>query len=312
MGFEVNASALSKRFGQRYAYRNVEFTFTSGVLGVLGPNGAGKTTLLKTILGLVKPSAGEILVEGVNPRSPWFEKLLPAIGYVPELPVVPLWTTPCILLETLARLEGYTTVEARVRAREALEVVGLAGECETPIGKLSKGARKRVLVAQAFIGERELLVLDEPYSGLDPEWVYRVRELLRTVAREGATVIVSSHILRELEDIATHVLVLKTDQLFYGSIEELRAWLSGTPRILLSVAEPERAVEVLRRGGFNAYTINKGGQLVVAVEGADDPARVLSLLLAENIEISEYRVEKASLEEAYLKLVGASNGLGGG
>ncbi|WP_062661850.1 ABC transporter ATP-binding protein [Aeropyrum camini] len=260
MGFEVSAASLSKRFGRRHAYRDVEFSFASGVLGVLGPNGAGKTTLLKTILGLVKPTDGKILVEGVDPRSPEFERLMPKIGYVPELPEAPLWTTPCMLLETLARLEGYSGVDARVRAGEALELVGLGAECGTPIGRLSKGARKRVLVAQAFLGERELLVLDEPYTGLDPEWVFRVRELVRAAAREGATVIVSSHILRELEDLATHILVLRTAPLFYGTVEEFRAWLSGPPRVILSAGEPRRAVEVLKREGFNAYTIDRGGR----------------------------------------------------
>ncbi|MCE4603642.1 MAG: ABC transporter ATP-binding protein [Aeropyrum sp.] len=304
MGLRVEVRDASKRFGFKIAYDQVSFEADSGILAVIGPNGAGKTTLLKTLVGLYRPSKGLVKVEGVDVSSPLFDRLLSKIGYVPETPDLPAWPTPCELLETLARLEGIDSLDARRVAREAASLMGLDEDCETRIGRLSKGVRKRILIAQAFMRERELYVLDEPYAGLDPEWVSTFRNLLLERARAGATIVISSHILREVEDLADRILVLKTQVRFVGSMQELKAKLSPSKVAVVIVDRPEEALEYLRRLGYQAVIDSSKGKGAVVLKDPDKAFEAAGLLRDSGFVVREVRLHEMSLEEAYLALVG--------
>ena len=156
---------LRKRYGRVVAVDGVSFSVPQGkIVGFIGPNGAGKTTTIKSILGLVRPNEGRVSVNGVDAwRVPSVKRLL---GYVPELPEAPGWMTACGLLEKLGVLDGLGFNEARRVAKSVLNELGLGDKCDIAISRLSKGERKRVLIAQAMLVEHEYYLLDEPLTGL--------------------------------------------------------------------------------------------------------------------------------------------------
>ncbi len=291
---------LSKRYGRRTAVQGVDFDVEEGsIVALLGPNGAGKTTTIKCLLGLARPDSGVVRVLGVEVKGQLPRDVAAKVGYVPETPEAPPWLTPCELLEYLAMMEGVSSFEARVLARKALALMGAEDLCGKRLGSLSKGERKRVLVAQAFLQPRSLYVMDEPLAGLDAEWVAETRRLIVSAARgEGAGVLVSSHLLREVEDLADSVVVLRQRLLYRGPLEGLLEALSRSNRVVVETPQAKEAVVALRERGFRAEMI--GGRSVAVynstVEDVVDALR-------GRVRIDGVRVEKPSLEEAYLALV---------
>ena len=296
----LEVRGLSKRYGRRLAVEDVTFSVGEGeVLGLLGPNGAGKTTTLKSILGLVRPSRGSILYRGVDITGGLPPRLAREIGYVPELPEAPPWLTACELLEYLALSEGYSRFEAGIAARRALEVIGGETLCDRKLARISKGERKRVLIAQALLSPRSLYIMDEPFTGLDAEWVAMVRRIIVDSSRDGAAVIVSSHILKEIEDVASKVAIIRGRLLYLGSLDELEK--IAVRKVVVETPNASRAARVLMDSGLKVLEVMSRK---VTVE-ADNVDTVYSALKEAGIEIEGIRIEKASLEDAYLKIIRA-------
>lgn len=226
----IRASGLRKTFldfwrrPAKEALRGVDFTVPRGsVFALLGPNGSGKSTAIKLILGLIFPTSGEISVLG---RRPGDSEAKRRIGYLPELTNLHRFLTPRETLLYYAGIFGLDRRTARERTAQLLEMVGLAADADRAIGEFSKGMARRVGVAQALVNNPDLIILDEPTSGLDPVGTSEVKGWIERLAAAGKTVLMSSHILADVEDSATHVAILCDG--------EVRA--SGTMRELLPSA----------------------------------------------------------------------------
>ncbi len=300
---------LHKRYGRRvYAVRGVSFTLEEGsVMGLVGPNGAGKTTTIKCILGLVRPTRGEILVDGEPSTAPSARVKL---GYVPELPDAPQWMTPLELLEMLGRLEGLSAVEARRRAVELLREVGLSEAASRKIGALSKGMRKRLLIAQALLNtsSKRYILMDEPMSGLDPEWVEWVRSVVRRLRGEGVAVLISSHLLRELEGLVDTVTVIYAGRVVYqGGLSELME-AAGGPVVEARVSDPEKVRALLESHNLVARVEVEGDTVRAYLKRGADPFEVVEAIRSSGVRVLSVEAKSFSLEELYRRLVGGEGG----
>jgi ABC-2 type transport system ATP-binding protein len=198
--------AVSKRYRGRLAIDRVDLTLAPGTtLGLLGPNGAGKTTLLRMLLGFAAPSAGTVRLRGRRPSDPAARR---RVGYLPERLQLSVRTRVCDFLLLHARLAGLRGDEANREVDAMLARTGIADRRRERIGNLSKGLRQRLGFAQALLAEPELLLLDEPTSGLDPIGMRDAREWIQEVQRRGAAVLVSSHVLSEVERTCDRIAVL--------------------------------------------------------------------------------------------------------
>ena len=205
-GAVLSASELSKWIGEVVAVNNLHVSIAPGVTGLLGPNGAGKTTFIKLALGLYEPSRGSIKLFGEAPRNNL--RLMARIGYCPESDTFHEGVSGYEFVYWLARYSGLTKSAARKESEEALELVGMAGRMRDPIATYSRGMRQRAKIAQSLVGNPDLLFLDEPLAGLDPEGRELMYSLVRRLGDEGCTVIVSSHILYEIERVTSRVVLL--------------------------------------------------------------------------------------------------------
>ena len=204
----VEAKELSRWYGVVLGLNNVSFEIGPGITGLVGPNGAGKSTLIQLITGQIQPSSGELTVFS---QRPWNNRrVLSRIGYCPESEAVHADLRPLGWLRSLGALSGIPGRELKTRPEWALETVGLdRAHWNKPLGKYSKGMRQRVKLAQAILARPELLILDEPMNGLDPMGRSAVADLLKELASQGTNIIISSHILPELESLCGSLLLMR-------------------------------------------------------------------------------------------------------
>lgn len=204
--FALELDSVSKRFGGRTALSEVSFAVEPGsAVGLLGPNGAGKTTALRLLLGLARPSSGEVRLRG---RSPAEAAARVGLGYLPERLVLPDRMTVRGFLSLQASLAGLHGGDRDQNVEEMMQRVGVADRSEDRLAGLSKGLRQRVGFAQAFLGAPDLLLLDEPTSGLDPLGIRDARDWIGLERERGCTVLVSSHVLSEVEQVCDRVIIL--------------------------------------------------------------------------------------------------------
>ena len=227
-GTLIRTTGLRKSFRGVRAVRDVELDLGGGVVGLLGPNGAGKTTLLRMLATVLAPDTGELRLLGRDPRRPAERlEIRRRLGYLPQAPSLYGGFTVLEMVEYVAVLKEQTDAGARRRdATRVLESVGLTGVLRTKVRTLSGGMRQRVALAAALLGKPELLVLDEPATGLDPEQRIELRSLLSETARRG-TVVLSTHNTSEVAALCQRVLVMRDGQIHYD----------GTPQALRTVAE---------------------------------------------------------------------------
>jgi ABC-2 type transport system ATP-binding protein len=229
---------VTKTYGSVMGLNDVSIAIKGGVTGILGQNGAGKSTLFKLIVGRLRPSSGNVHLFGTNP----FKNPAPysRIGYVSESEHLYDWMTGLDFVATLARLYGYTRDEAKARALHVLEFVGLEDVINKEIGKYSKGMRQRVKIAHALVNEPDLIILDEPLAGCDPLARTTIMNVVRELGAMGKTVLVSSHILSEIERITEQILILHNGRLLaLGNLHAIRELLDKHPhRILLRTDNP--------------------------------------------------------------------------
>ena len=228
----------SKWYGEVIGINDVSLAIDGGVTGVLGPNGAGKSTLFKLLMGRLKPNQGSVRLCGVDPwtsTAPYRR-----VGYVSESERMYDWMTGLDFVATLARLHGMTREEATARAEHVLDFVGLSDVRNKELGKYSKGMRQRVKIAHALVHDPDLIILDEPLHGCDPIARTSIMSVIRELGSQGKTVIISSHILEEIERITEQIVILHNGRLLaLGNLHAIRALLDKHPhRILLTCDDP--------------------------------------------------------------------------
>lgn len=284
---------LSKQFGPIAAVQNLSFAVEPGsVTGFLGPNGAGKTTTLRMLLGLVSPTAGTALING----RPYDQLGNPAqvVGAVLENEGFHPKRTARNHLRVYAAAVGAPDH----RADEVLGLVGLAAAANRRAGGFSLGMRQRLALATALLGNPQVLVLDEPANGLDPEGIVWLRNFLRAYAREGRTVLVSSHLLSEVEQTIDQVVIISHGMTrYYGSLEQLRN--SQTSRVLVQAADPNALVKALQEAGFDQVEPTPDGRIAVA--GATRQ-QVGDVAAKAGIALYGMEEDRADLERLFFQL----------
>ena len=269
-------SDLRKSYGRTEALRGVALEVGEGELfGLLGPNGAGKSTLVKIACGLVRPTTGSAQVAGAPAGSLPAQR---ALGYLAELFRFPEWQSADEVLGLHQRLAG--SGGGASERGELLELVGLSAAADRPVGQMSKGMQQRLGIAQAMIGEPQLLLLDEPTSALDPAGRRTVRRLLEELRSRGVAVLLNSHLLSEVELVCDRVAIIN-----HGEVVA-----AGTP------------AELSKPGGVEVETA--AGSRVFAEAGRDDAPRIVRDLVSAGEEVFGVRVLTSSLEDAYLEAVG--------
>ncbi|HSA53659.1 MAG TPA: ATP-binding cassette domain-containing protein [Yinghuangia sp.] len=293
MDATIEVTDLRKRFGPAVAVDDLSFTARPGqVTGFVGPNGAGKSTTMRILLGLDAADHGQALVGGRAYRSlrtPLYE-----VGALLDAAAVHPGRSGRDHLRWLAYSHGLSTR----RVDELLELVGLSSAGRRRAGGYSLGMRQRLGIAAALLGDPPVLVFDEPVNGLDPEGVRWIRGFLRSLAAEGRTVLISSHLMSELEDSADHLIVIGRGRLIADtSVAELLAAASGE-RVAVRTAERTQAMAALTDEGA---TVAATGRDTLIVTGL--PAQqVVRVLGTHEIAFSEVAAHRASLEEAYMEL----------
>ena len=236
----VRTQRLSRWYGEVVGLNDVTVEILPGITALLGPNGAGKSSFLRVVAGELRPSAGSALVFGEPPfANPSVHR---RVGYCPEGDRFFDDLTSAAFLTHLLRISGWSSADARERSAGALAEVGMEAAAGKRLGALSKGMRQRVKLASAFANDPELLILDEPLSGLDPVARHRAGDLIRRRAEAGASVIVSTHVLAEVEALTSRVLLVHRGRIAAaGEVGEIRAVLDRQPhRIRVETTDPRR------------------------------------------------------------------------
>ena len=303
MTLAVASSGLTKRFRSgQVAVDGIDLAVPAGsVYGFLGPNGSGKTTTIRLLLGLIRPTSGSHrLLDAPMPQAA--RDVLPRIGALVEGPAFhPYLSGRANLrrLDAADRTVSPATMDSRIDG--ALERVGLLAAAGKRYRFFSLGMRQRLAIAGALLRPRDLLILDEPTNGLDPQGTREVRTLLTQLAAGGATVVLSTHLLSEVEQVCTHVGVMHLGHLVaQGQLAELRA--GATPRIEVRTSRPDAArVELSRLGLTDAAT---SGDIVTARLGAIAAEAIAPALVRADVPLSGLRVLAADLEEMFVELTG--------
>jgi ABC-2 type transport system ATP-binding protein len=302
-GPAIVTSGLTKRFrGGQLAVDHVDLKVPGGsVYGFLGPNGSGKTTTIRILLGLVYPTSGEHELLG-TPMPAGTNQVLPKVGSLIEGPAFYPYLNG---EQNLARCDAADRTAdprtARQRIGAALERVGLQAAAKKRYRIYSLGMKQRLAIAAGLLRPRELIILDEPTNGLDPQGTREVRSLVKEIATEGTTVFVSSHLLAEVEQICSHVGVMRTGRLvFQGPLDELRR--TGAARIQVQTPEPEAAVKVLAALGLADPQVTDAE--VTAQLGDFPPERACAELVHAGVPVRGLATVRPSLEDLFVGLTG--------
>ena len=299
----ISSSGLTKRFrGGQVAVDHVDLDVPHGsVYGFLGPNGSGKTTTIRMLLGLAFPTAGTAALLG-TPMPAGSARVLPRVGSLVEGPAFyPFLSGPANLAryDAADRTADPATAPARIAA--ALERVGLSAVARKRYRAYSLGMKQRLAIAASLLRERELIILDEPTNGLDPQGTREVRTLIRQIASDGTSVFVSSHLLAEVAQICTHVGVMRAGQLvFQGPLAELRR--TGAVRVTVCTADAKLAAKTMAALGLDGLVDGAGE--ASAVLGDAEPEQICAELVRAGVGVRSFGVAAPSLEDLFIGLTG--------
>jgi ABC-2 type transport system ATP-binding protein len=299
----IASSALTKRFrGGQVAVDRVDLAVPRGaVYGFLGPNGSGKTTTIRMLLGLAYPTSGTARVLG-EPMPAGTSRVLSQVGALVEGPAFYPFLSGW---DNLARYDAADraapAATAKARIGEALDRVGLTAAAKKRFRNYSLGMKQRLAIASALLMPRDLIVLDEPSNGLDPQGTREVRALVRQIAADGITVFVSSHLLAEVEQVSTHVGVMRLGKLvFQGELAELRR--TAAPRVEVRTGDVEAAAAILVKLGLADPTTT--ADLVTAELGDLAPEKITAELVHSGVGVRGLSVVAPSLEDLFVGLTG--------
>ena len=306
----IEVRHLSKRYGTHLAVDDLSFSIDRGVVyGFLGPNGAGKSTTMNIMTGCLGATEGEVLIDGHNVAEEPMEAKK-HIGYLPELPPLYGDMTPEEYLLFVARAKGLRREESARQIETVMEKTRIADVRKRLIRNLSKGYRQRVGIAQALLGNPEVIILDEPTVGLDPAQIIEIRELIRELGKEH-TLVLSSHILSEGQAVCDSILILSKGRLVAcDTAENLTKLMRGRENLrLLTRAEEETVRPIVEKvDGVESLAFAEEDGLtavdVTPVEGQDVREALFNAFAETKVPLLELRTEKASLEDVFLELTG--------
>ncbi len=298
---------MVKKYGDFTAVDNVSFTIPKGsIYGLLGPNGAGKTTTIRMILEIIKPSSGEISILG----HPSALDVRNRIGYLPEEKGLYKKMKVWAIIQYFAMLKGMEKKAAKAQALQLLEKYGLRDFAESKVEALSKGMSQKVQVLSAVAHDPELVILDEPFSGLDPVNQSVLEELINDMAANGQTVIFSTHVMQHAERLCDHILLIaKGVKIFDGTIREAKATIPR--RVLLETSDDIDALQNI--DGVNEITKVDGelpdgsvvNQWQVQISEQINPQDILRTCFEKGINLSRFEFTEPSLHDVFVHLVGA-------
>lgn len=310
----IEVTNLTKRYGSHVAVNHLSFRVEKGqIYGFLGPNGAGKSTTMNILTGYLAPTEGTVTIGGTDiQKEP--EEAKKKIGYLPEIP--PLYTEMTVeeYLKFAAELKKLPRAERKEQVEQVMEMTQITDMRGRLIRNLSKGYRQRVGLAQAILGNPEVIILDEPSVGLDPKQIIEIRDLIRKLG-ENHTVILSSHILSEVSAVCDHIMIISHGQLVASdSPEGLQKLMSGTPELLLTVKGDYEAVKDALAGAADVDIVENLGETeehcvkirITAKENADIREDVFYVLAAAKLPILEMHKEQKSLEDIFLELTSST------
>jgi ABC-2 type transport system ATP-binding protein len=296
----IVARGLVKRFGRVTAVDGVDLRVPAGVrFGLLGPNGSGKTTLVRMLLGLVHATRGEVELLG-EPMPRRAARVLPRVGALVEGPAAWASLSGRANLRLLDAAGPGSRRGRRRRVDDALDRVGLGGIDRRPVRAYSLGMRQRLGIAAALLHGPELLVLDEPTNGLDPRGIREIRELLTALNEAGTTVVLSSHLLSEVDALCHRVGVMDAGRLVLDA--DLATLRAPTGRVVLRTPDPAAAVSALNGSVLDGRVVDRDGATLVVRH--DDPATLNARLVGAGVRVTGLTVERRTLEQVVLELTG--------
>lgn len=305
---EIETKDLSKRFKEVQAVDNLNMTIRKGeIFGFLGPNGAGKTTTIKMIMGLTHPTGGEVLIKGEK-AGPNKVDIRRNMGFLPERIALFDNLTPIQTLNFFCELKGC----GKSIVNSLIEEVGLQDAANRKVGTFSKGMTQLLGVAQAMIGNPSIYILDEPMGGLDARWVKVIREKIKKLNEEGATVVFSSHILSEVQALCDRVAIIDKGKLVaVDTVENLSDTLRIKPQLEITIEDFEGKIpkSVFEVKGVEDVKV-KGDIIYVICDSTARP-KVLNALEDEGYEIADFKTVETSLEDVFVRLVTEEDETGG-
>ena len=301
---------LEKSYGNFKALNGLNLEIEKGeIFGFIGPNGAGKSTTMKIVSGLLSPDSGEVYVDGIDAIKN-NKELKDKIGYMPDFFGVYDNLRAIEYLEFYASIYGIVGEEARKLSMDLLELVNLQDKWDANVDGLSRGMKQRLCLARCLVHNPELLILDEPASGMDPRARFEMKGILKNLKEMGKTIIVSSHILSELGEICTRIGIIKNGSIVCeGTVEEVMLRASGTAPITITVLEdPEKAIEALKQIPDVKEISLDGNKVTASVAGGDKEAKeILKALVTQEVSVIGFAKAVGNLEDVFIQITEDDN-----
>lgn len=292
--------AVCKWYGPVIGLNDVTLQIEPGITGLVGPNGAGKSTLIKLLTGQLRPSLGRVLVRG---RAAWSAAARRHIGYCPDVDAFYEEMSGRAFVHMMARLHGFSRREAVARTEQMLAEVGMTERAHRSLGSYSKGMRQRIKLAQSLVHDPELIVLDEPLNGVDPVGRLELTQLFRQLAQRGKAILVSSHILDEMDTLAERILFICRGRLLAsGTLPQIRAMLDDHPtKVRVASAQArELAARLISLSMVQAAELGRPGELLLQVGRPQEFFACLAeIITRENVEVERLQVIDASTEAVF-------------
>jgi len=295
--YMIIAEGIRKKYGNKSALNGVSLKAEKGkITAILGPNGAGKTTLIRIILGLIFPDDGEVRILDKDPFKD--KSIFKKIGYIQELPNLPPFLTGREVLEFSAKIKGVDKSEIP----KLLEMVGMTENADKKIAKYSKGMIQRIAIAEAMLGNPEVLIMDEPNMGTDPVLITNFRNMVKNIAKDGRTVLMTSHEMEDVKKIADKVyFIFKGSVYFEGTVEDLIKRFLGI-RVIVETEDIENLKAEANKINFIKGVEEEGKNKVILTLTEDKREELIKRLVLAGVRIRSFYLDN-ELEEAYLNIV---------
>lgn len=287
---------LNKRYGKLQAVKNVSLEIQKGnVYGILGPNGSGKSTTLGIVLNVVNKTSGEYSWFSGSMKT---HEALKKVGAIIERPNFYPYMTAEENLELVCKIKGIN----KIKVQEKLEVVGLLDRKHSKFNTFSLGMKQRLAIASALLNDPEILILDEPTNGLDPQGIHQIRDIIKMIASQGTTILLASHLLDEVEKVCSHVLVLRKGEILYsGTVEGMTA---GNGYIELESTDNNALIIALESYPNIDKLVVEDGKVLAYSKSDINPSLLNKFLADKSIYLNHLAKRKNSLEEQFLQLTG--------